>query len=713
MKPVVKVLLIDGNASDVFDLRQKLVESKNIAFVARSAASLSEGTALLESQKFDIALVDSHTIQSLSMPRLTMLHAIAAETPFIIISKTFEESEALEAVRAGAQDYVVKNRLNTAALERILLYAIERHLAQQRTSLQYAASRVLAASATMAEAGQNLLRVLCEYIRFDLGLLWHKNLRLDELVCAQSWQIPSVHYAKFLEASRELRFKKGEGLPGRVWAQGLPAWIADATKDANYQLTRMALEERLRTAFAFPIRMGEETLGVMEFVAGEVKEPDQKFFQMAEDIAQQVGQFMARRLAEEEKESLTKERLMILDSASEGIYGVDLSGNITFLNHSAAKMFGCNAAEVIGKNSHELFHHTRPDGRPFPTAECPAMQVMTTGESSHVEDEYFWRSNGSSFAVAYSTHPLSADGKITGAVVCFNDITDRKRMEIELRHAQKLESVGALAAGIAHEINTPIQFVGDNTRFLQDAFQGVIQLVDSCEMICREAANGDVRKESLEGAQAARKKSDWDYLRAEIPKAMLQMLDGVGRVAKIVRAMKEFSHVDRSAEKSPADINKSLESTLIVARNELKYVAEVETDFSELPPVICHLGDLNQVFLNLLVNAAHAISDVTRKTGGMGRITVRTRLQDHSVEIAISDTGTGIPEAIRGKIFDPFFTTKEVGKGSGQGLALARAIVVEKHGGTLTYQTETGKGTTFYVRLPLREIAEPREAVAK
>jgi PAS domain S-box-containing protein len=713
VKPVVNILLIDGNASDVIMLRQKLEESKNVAFVARTAASLSEGTALLETQKFDIALVDAQAIQALSKPQLTMLHAIAAERPFVICSRTFEESEALEAVRAGAQDYIVKSRLNTAALERILLYAIERHLAQKRTSLQFAVSRVLAASATMAEAGQNLLRVLCEYIHFDLGLLWHKNLRLGELVCAQSWQNPSVEYRKFLEASRELRFREGEGLPGRVWAKGTPAWIADATKDANYPLTRMALEKGLRAAFAFPVRMGAETLGVMEFVAGEARQPDPKFFQMAEDIAQQVGQFMARRLAEEEKESLTKERLMILDSASEGIYGVDLSGNITFLNRSAARMFGCSSMEVMGKNSHELFHHTRPDGSPFPAAECPGMQVLATGESSHIEDEYFWRSDGSSFAVAYSTHPLSGDGKITGAVVCFNDITDRKRMEIELRHAQKLESVGSLAAGIAHEINTPIQFVGDNTRFLQDAFQDVIQLVDTCEMICREAANGDVRKESLEAAQAARQNADWDYLRGEIPKAMRQMLDGIGRVAKIVRAMKEFSHVDRSAEKSPADINKALESTLIVARNELKYVAEVETDFAELPPVLCHLGDLNQVFLNLLVNAAHAISDVTRKTGGMGRITVRTRLHDDSVEIAISDTGTGIPEAIRGKIFDPFFTTKEVGKGSGQGLALARAIVVEKHGGTLTYQTEAGKGTTFYVRLPLSEVAEPREAVAK
>lgn len=713
MKASVKVLLIDGNVADTIELRHKLVESKSVLFTTRTAGTLSEGLAIFEGERFDVALVDSQAIQELSMPRLTTLHAIAAETPLIVLSKTFEDSRALEAVRAGAQDYVVKNRLNAAALERVVLYGIERHLAQRQTSLQFSVSRVLAASGTMADAGANLLRVLCEFTHFDLGQLWHKNLRLGELVCVQSWHVPAVDLPKFIAASRDLRFKKGEGLPGRVWAAGTPVWIADAMKDPNFFNTRMALEEGLRAAFAFPIRMGEDTLGVMEFVAREARDPDSGIFKVAEDIAQQIGQFMARRLAEEEKENLTNERLMILDSASEGIYGVDLKGCITFLNRSAAKMFGCTLSDVLGKNSHELFHHTRPDGSSYPSEECPLTQVLSLGLESRVPEDQFWRLDGSSFIVDYSTHPLSAGGKITGAVVCFNDISDRKRMEIELRHAQKLESVGALAAGIAHEINTPIQFVGDNTRFLQDAFRDTMQLLDQYEAVCEESSKGSDHAETLEAVKEIRKKADWDYLRAEVPKAMMQMLDGIGRVAKIVRAMKEFSHVDRTNEKSLADINKALESTLIVARNELKYVADVETDFGELPPILCHLGDLNQVFLNLLVNAAQAIGEQNAKTGGKGQICVRTRSDGNRVEIAISDTGAGIPEGIRNKIFDPFFTTKEVGKGSGQGLALARAIVVEKHGGTLTFQSEVGKGTTFFVRLPLSEAAEPREAVAK
>ena len=198
---------------------------------------------------------------------------------------------------------------------------------------------------------------------------------------------------------------------------------------------------------------------------------------------------------------------------------------------------------------------------------------------------------------------------------------------------------------------------------------------------------------------------------AEIPKAIAQTLDGVGRVATIVRAMKEFAHPD-SGEKAVADLNKALTSTLTVARNELKYVADVETDLGDIPSVSCHLGDLNQVFLNLLVNAAHAIGDTVKESGGKGRIGVRTTCEGDNVCVAISDTGGGIPEHVRSKIFDPFFTTKGVGRGTGQGLAIARSIVVDKHGGSLTFETEVGEGTTFFIRLPVDGTPSAREIAA-
>jgi PAS domain S-box-containing protein len=310
------------------------------------------------------------------------------------------------------------------------------------------------------------------------------------------------------------------------------------------------------------------------------------------------------------------------------------------------------------------------------------------------------RKNGRAIDVEVNSHLITFENRPT-VLMASLDISDRKQMEVELRHAQKLEAVGLLAAGIAHEINTPIQFIGDNTRFLQTAFTGVRKLLDKYEEICEAARHGTALEDLIRTAETARIDADWEYAREEIPKAIDHALEGIERVAKIVRAMKEFSHVDQCLEKTAADLNRALESTLIVARNELKYVADVETHYGDLPPVICHLGDLNQVFLNLLINAAHAIGDVVKGTGAKGRIGVRTSLLGDWVQIAISDTGTGIPRVIQSKVFDPFFTTKEVGRGTGQGLALARAVVVEKHGGTLTFETHAGKGTTFYIRLPV------------
>jgi signal transduction histidine kinase len=266
-----------------------------------------------------------------------------------------------------------------------------------------------------------------------------------------------------------------------------------------------------------------------------------------------------------------------------------------------------------------------------------------------------------------------------------------QRLETELHQAQKLEAVGRLAAGIAHEINTPIQFIGDNTRFMGEAFASVQQFLGKCQEL--------VRPEAREVLEQVKGELDLDYLIEHAPRTVERSLAGVQRVATIVRAMKEFAHPDQK-EMVATDLNRSIEATLEIARNEYKYVADVETDLGELPPVLCHAGDLNQVFLNIVVNAAHAIADVVGKTQGRGKILVRTYRDGEDAVVAISDTGVGIPPEIHHKIFDPFFTTKEVGRGAGQGLAIARSIVA-KHRGSIAFETVAGAGTTFTVRVPI------------
>ena len=276
----------------------------------------------------------------------------------------------------------------------------------------------------------------------------------------------------------------------------------------------------------------------------------------------------------------------------------------------------------------------------------------------------------------------------------------------QLLRSQKLESIGQLAAGIAHEINTPIQYVSDNTRFLKDSFAQILELLQAYAKLAQEAQEGTVEATTIAALNEAVAQADLDYLLGEIPKSIDQSLDGVGRVSSIVRAMKEFSHPGVE-EMTRVDLNRAIESTATVCRNEWKYHADLDLQLDpDLPPVPCLPGEINQVFLNIIVNAAHAIADMVGKDGGnRGLITVSTRTSNGSAEIRIRDTGTGIPEEIRNKIFDPFFTTKQVGKGTGQGLAIAHAVVTQKHGGTISLESEVGVGTMFIIRLPLEQDA--------
>jgi PAS domain S-box-containing protein len=381
----------------------------------------------------------------------------------------------------------------------------------------------------------------------------------------------------------------------------------------------------------------------------------------------------------------------ILETSNEGVWIVDARGITQFANARIAELYGLEQREMLGHSFVELSPAAARDAA---RADLAALQ---RGEAGRCELR-LPRPDGSTVTLLFSRTVLRDEqGKVEGGAAFFVDLTEQRRVEQELQQSNRLEAVGRLAAGVAHEINTPIQYIGDNTTFLKDAFTALRAFVERARAAGTDPA-------TLERTAA---ELDLDYLLERVPGTLDRTLEGVERVATIVRAMKEFAHQDQR-EVVPSDLNRALSATLEVARNEYKYVADPKVELGPLPLVTCRPGDLNQVFLNLIVNAAHAMAEANQGTGRRGVLGVRTSVSGAEVLVEVSDTGTGIPAKIHERIFEPFFTTKEVGRGTGQGLALARSIVTQ-HGGQLTFTTAMGKGTTFQVRLPV----EPRDARAQ
>lgn len=423
------------------------------------------------------------------------------------------------------------------------------------------------------------------------------------------------------------------------------------------------------------------------------------------------------------------------ERSPDAILLLDESGFID-CNQAAVDLMRCRSRVELLKRPELLSPERQPD-ETSSEEKSSRMIREAVARGSHRFEWVYLRADGSELPVEVLLTDISTDGNVLIHVV-WRDLSEKKVVDRELNayrehletlvddrsrdllqaHSQimqneKLASVGRLAAGVAHEINTPIQYIGDNLRALSDAFGDLLALVSTYRQAVEQAGERPLSGEEREQISAAEQERDLEYILEDSPQAIAQGLEGVQRVATIVKAMKDFSHVDRG-QLSTVDLNHALQSTLTVARNEYKYVADVVTELGELPAVECYASELNQVFLNLIVNAAHAIAD----TGNRGTITIRTASEGDNVRIDIADSGTGIPEEIRKRIFEPFFTTKEVGKGTGQGLSIAYQIVVQKHGGSIDLESTIGTGTTFILRIPLRSAApaapaeQPAEAAA-
>jgi len=392
----------------------------------------------------------------------------------------------------------------------------------------------------------------------------------------------------------------------------------------------------------------------------------------------------------------------LIEALHEGLLMVRKGGVMAYLNEQFARMLGWPRATLLGR---------KPEEYVAPESLARLKNLLGPGAGTRHAEEIVWNhaSGRHVYTLVSSSKTLDEEGNVVGTFAVVTDTTERKGLESQLLHSQKLEAIGQLAAGIAHEINTPAQYVGNNVQFIKTAFEDILAVCGQTRRFMQAAKDAPPTSADVEALAALMAERDIDYLEAEVPGAIAQTLEGVERISTIVRSVKQFAHPG-AAVMAPADLNEAMRSTVTVSRNEWKYVAELQTQLDEsLPLVICMVGEINQVVLNLIINAAHAIADALKADPERkGLITLTTRFAPPWAEIRVADNGLGIPPAVQDNIFDPFFTTKEVGKGTGQGLTISRSIVVDKHKGQLFFETEPGAGTTFVVRLPL-EQSEERE----
>ena len=397
---------------------------------------------------------------------------------------------------------------------------------------------------------------------------------------------------------------------------------------------------------------------------------------------------------------------------------------IVYVNRAFAQAHGYERSDELIGRSVNVISDNIVDADTRQSLRKSLAEGRRTGTEAQIS-----RSDGSTFWAGFTTTPLRSEtGEVTHFVTLGADISERRerdrkerallqqlhdemrereRAEVELRLAQKLESIGRFAAGLAHEINTPIQYVSDSIHFLQSAFAEISNMFLAYRAVISapgDAISTDTRTQ-LSDLEAA---CDFEFLAQEVPKAFTRSLEGAERVAAIVRAMREFAY-PHGEEHVAADLNHALTTTLTVAHSEYKYAAHIDLQLGDLPFVVCNLGELNQVFLNLIVNAAHAIQD-SNKDACTGCITITTRLLEETVEVCIADNGCGIAPDNLERIFDPFFTTKEVGRGTGQGLAIARSIVVDKHAGRIEVDSTIGVGSRFTLLLPIHGRGSKVEA---
>jgi PAS domain S-box-containing protein len=536
-----------------------------------------------------------------------------------------------------------------------------------------------------------------------------------ELCAASGW----------FEQLAGLTLDPDEGINGHVFSTNQPYITLEMQKDRFLAQKVHDLIPSQQYGGFFPIQCSEGIIGVMDILLpapNTFSENDKRLLAIISQLAGNA--ILSSRLNEKLKSSnmnlqeeidqriafqtmLAAEKELLsttLMSIGEGVIIADKDGSIILFNHSAETITGFKTHEIIDNPLNTVIQIIDPITNQVVPDLIRNLYKMSRGKvrDHNSKAPLLITKSGERILVSASISALrSPKGKMQGHVLVFQDVTEQQKVEAQTALSQKMEAIGQLAAGIAHEINTPIQYVGDNLRFLQKTVDKFTEILVTYDQLFSESGR-QINQKDLDQLDEVKKQTKIQHYLAESPNAVQEALDGVERVRKIVLAMREFSHPS-DKNKKLSDINHGIETTIVISYNEWKYSAEMETDLDPtLPPFFCQIDEINQVILIMIINAAQAIQEaIPANSDQKGKIKISTKKGDGCIFIKIEDTGKGIPADLYQRIFDPFFTTKGIGKGTGQGLSLAHQIIVQKHHGTINVDSTVGTGTIFTIQLPI------------
>ncbi|EGV50226.1 ATP-binding protein [Candidatus Endoriftia persephone] len=699
----LRVLVVDDDPDSVAEVTVLLQQMQtDLSVVCESVESVSDALKRIRDVHFDIIMLDIGVADLPSPQAITELRGAFSYAPIIAMSKYADDSLALEWVRGGADDCLYMGVMTSQIFSRIVNYAILRSHTYRALHQRSRTHHVLNALLRLSQKALPLEPMLEQALQIILSAPFAEIQHRGGIFLAD-------------ESARQLRLVAQDQLNPKI--QSLCQEV-----EYGHCLCGMAAEQRKllfascvdeRHTIGFdgmqphghynvPIMSKQRLLGVIVLYLDHGHRRSKEEEEFLNGVADTLAGIIERIRTQQQLVQAHEQNSRLLASINSILIGVDNHDQITHWNQAAEAAFGLSAQESVGLPIVK-------SRIPWDWAEVTRNILICQSDHKQTRrfDVRYQTPRGGNRLLSVSATPfIDAAGAQAGYLLIADDVTEQKQLDSEVQQVQKLQSIGQLAAGIAHEINTPIQYVGDNVRFLQDSFNDLAEVISDSRKLLDEAGKGKVEPVSVAQLEERIEEVDLDYLHEEIPAAISQSLEGIDRVAKIVRAMKEFSHPG-AEEKSLTDINKAIESTAIVTRNVWKYHAELEMDLDPgMPEVLCFPGPFNEVILNIIVNAAHAITEkLGESSTEKGVIRITSRAEGDWAVVRISDSGTGIPEAAQAHVFEPFFTTKEVGHGTGQGLSLSHRIIVDNHAGELNFETRAGEGTTFIVRLPLSSDA--------